>query len=111
GPAFSWFFATDRQRHPPMKPTLLIRVVPTLALLVLASTACADRSADDASAAPTATPPAIDQPAVEDVPPATARQGTQTPPADTGGTMPATGAITFEGFGPARFGDDAEAVR
>lgn len=87
-----------------MKPALPrvrpLLAVPTLALLVLASAACADRRPDDASAAPAATPPAIDQPAVEDV-----------PPADAGGAMPAAGAITFEGFGPAQFGDDAEAVR
>lgn len=89
----------------PMKPALSM-----LALLVVALAACTDRSPDDANMAPATTPPVIDQPA-QDVPPATAPPGTQMPPTDNGGAMPAAGAITFKGFGPAKFGSDAEAVR
>ncbi len=89
--------------------------LPTYALLALALTACADRGADDNSVAPA--PPVLDQPA-EDVPPATVPPGTPMPsdnpmaPRDTDtGAMPAAGTIGFEGFGPARFRADAEAVR
>ncbi len=82
----------------------------TLLVLVLTLTACADRGADDDAAA--LTPPVLDQP-IEDVPPATAPPGTPMPLSEDedSGAMPAEGAITFDGFGPARFGDDAEAVR
>lgn len=88
-----------------MKPAL-----PMLAVLALALGACADRDADDATAPAAA--PVADQP-TDDVPPANAPQPTTPAPASTtaAGAMPAEGTITFAGFGPARFGAGAEAVR
>lgn len=84
--------------------------IPFAAAFVLALSACQERpgtadpdapaAAGDAMDDPAAPPP-LDQPA-EAVPPATA---------DHPGTMPAEGAITFEGFGPAAFGADQEQVR
>lgn len=62
----------------------------------------AEAPAGDAMADPAAPPP-LDNPA-EDVPPATAAD---VPP----GGLPAPGTITWEGFGPAEFGADQEAVR
>jgi hypothetical protein len=49
---------------------------------------------------------ALDQPH-EDIPPATAPAGVTMPLPG----LPAPGSISFAGFGPAAFGDDAEAVR
>lgn len=66
---------------------------------IVASSGCADRGlpAEPAAPATPATPPEA------------------APPRDPGGTLrveaPAAGAITFRGFGPARFGATAEAVR
>jgi len=94
-----------------MKP-----VLPTLGwlALALALVACADRDTEGTAApeprAP-ATAAAVEQPAGE-MPPANPPSGSQPSPAiDAAGPMPATGAIGFEGFGPAPFGADAEAVR
>lgn len=86
-----------------MKPAL-----PMLAVLALALGACADRGADDATAPAVA--PVVDQP-TDDVPPANAPQPTTPASTAAAGAMPAEGTITFAGFGPARFGADAEAVR
>lgn len=86
-------------------------VLPMLALLTAALAACADRGADDSAGAtaPAVEPPALDEPAT-DVPPAPAPQ--PPPVADANaGPLPAPGAISFAGFGPAAFGADAEAVR
>lgn len=87
---------------------------PFAAALVLALSACQERpqtaepAADPAAAGDAmddpAAPPPLDQPE-EDVPPATAAD------AAAAMGMPAEGAITFEGFGPAAFGADQEQVR
>lgn len=86
--------------------------LPTLTLLALALAlvGCTGERPGDTDTTPVVTAPA-DQP-VADVPPATAPPSPApqpTPPAT--GLMPAAGAISFDGFGPAKFGDDAEAVR
>lgn len=87
--------------------------LPLLAFALLALvTACTgerDTAAGDAAI------PALDQPA-EDVPPATVGDIAEDPGATAtapgGGTgMPGPGTIRFDGFGPAAFGADAEAVR
>lgn len=81
---------------------------PVLPILLLAACAigCTDR------AAPPATPAAAEAaPAA----PAAAMPTPATPGPATGGTLrvdaPAPGTITFNGFGPAAFGADAEQVR
>lgn len=84
--------------------------LPTLTLIVLAMAACADRDRDRGADDVTATPPAVSDQPSGDVPPATAPQPTPAP--DAGAEpLPAGGAISFAGFGPAAFGADAEAVR
>ncbi|WP_255516354.1 hypothetical protein [Luteimonas suaedae] len=94
-----------------MKPSIPLAA----AALVLALSACQERpqttdpaadsvASGDAMTDPAAPPP-LDQPE-EDVPPATAADA-----AAATGAMPAEGAITFEGFGPAAFGADQEQVR
>ncbi|WP_407352721.1 hypothetical protein [Luteimonas sp. R10] len=91
-----------------MKPSILFA-----AAFALALSACQERP-QDAAADPAAAgdamedpaaPPPLDQPE-EDVPPATAADA-----AAATGSMPAEGAITFGGFGPAAFGADQEQVR
>ncbi|TWI03027.1 hypothetical protein IP90_02130 [Luteimonas cucumeris] len=80
--------------------------IPVLALLAFALSACtAERAApqDAATTPPQAEP--LDQP-VEDVPPATAPVGE--PPATT---APGPTAATYQGYGQARFGMDADAVK
>ncbi len=78
--------------------------MPMLTLLVMALSACSVQPpttpADKAAA-----PAPADQPA-QDVPPATA----PTSPAPIGPT-PAEGTVSYAGFGPAKFGATAEAVR
>lgn len=81
--------------------------LPLLATLVLAMSACAERSPppSESAAAPSPTPaPAepVDQPS-EDVPPATA-------PAKPVAEASADGA-RYDGYGPARFGMSAEALK
>ncbi|MDH5823031.1 lectin [Luteimonas sp. RD2P54] len=83
------------------------------AALAFALSACADPDpppapatapAGDAMAGDPAAPPPLDQPA--DAVPAVGGAAPAEP-----GAMPAEGAIGFAGFGPARFGADAEQVR
>ncbi|MCD9029295.1 lectin [Luteimonas sp. BDR2-5] len=92
-----------------MKPS-----IPCIALLVLSLSACGERASDPVDPVPgpaadgtalhddPAAPPPLDQPDVA-VPPANA-PGTNIP-------QVVDGVITFEGFGPAGFGADAEQVR
>lgn len=77
------------------------------AALLLALAACGARDDDRAADAPPFDA-GVDQPE-EDVPPATAPPGARFP--DPGLPTPAPGAIGYAGFGPATFGDPAEAVR
>ena len=80
-----------------------------LSLLVLSLAACRGERTPDGESSAAATAP-VDQPA-EDVPPATAPPPANPPPGTAPGPVPAAGAISFSGFGPAKFGDSAEAVR
>ena len=89
----------------------LSRTMPSLLGIVIASSllaACGAPPADGDPQVPSDAPePVADQP-VDHVPPATA------PPEAIGSLrvgLPAEGTITFEGFGPARFGAADEAVR
>lgn len=87
-----------------MRPSLLC--VPFLGILALGLIGCAD-STD----APTAEPPssAASEQVDADVPPATAPA---TPaPVGRDGPTPAAGAISYAGFGPAKFGATQEVVR
>jgi len=84
--------------------------LPTFALLALV--ACADRGTGD-TATPAVAKPVIGQ-AVENTAPESTPPGPQVRPAaqtQGPGPTPAAGAIGFEGFGPAPFGSDEEAVR
>lgn len=86
---------------------------PVLCVLAIALTlgACADRDADDLAPAPTpvdATGVAAAAPQANPSPPP--QPSSSAAPA-SGEAMPAAGAIDFDGFGPAAFGADAEAVR
>lgn len=81
---------------------------PVLPILLLAACAggCADQAAPPAAPAAAEAAPAA---------PAAAMPTPATPGSATGGTLrveaPASGTITFNGFGPAAFGADAEQVR
>jgi hypothetical protein len=83
-------------------------------LLVFASPSCTPAGVDPGTAIdadPSTEPSAgidfeLDQPE-EDIPPATAPAGATIPLPG----LPAPGSITFAGFGPAAFGDEAESVR
>jgi hypothetical protein len=84
--------------------------LPMLTLLVVALSGCSGERADSgADATAVATAPA-DQ-ADDDVPPATAPPAVTPEPTPPAGTAPGDGAISFAGFGPARFGANEEAVR
>jgi hypothetical protein len=89
-----------------MRPSLLC--VPFLGILALGLIGCADRTDAERRAAEPSSSAASEQ-ADADVPPATAPA---TPaPAGMDGPTPAAGAISYAGFGPARFGATQEAVR
>lgn len=89
---------------------MIRKTLPLLALSALLLGGC-DRQATDTSVAPpdpsTDAAPAVDQPQA-DVPPATAAPEAL---ASLRVHTPAEGTISFEGFGPARFGGTAEEVR
>lgn len=83
--------------------------LPMITLLVMGLSACAgERAGEGVDTAPVASAPA-DQPA-DDVPPATAPLPAMPPPGDAT-PAPADGAISYAGFGSARFGANEEAVR
>ncbi len=82
-----------------MKPS-----IPCIALLALALSACGERGSDPVDPVPGT---AVDGTALENdpaAPPLLDHPDADVPPA-------ADGVITFEGFGPARFGADQEQVR
>jgi len=84
------------------------RILPAIAVLALSLAAC-QREAPPAEPLPAASAPAVPaEPA-----PATGEPEITPPPAGMGTNTPQVvdGVITFEGFGPATFGSDAEQVR
>lgn len=84
--------------------------LPMLTLLVVALSGCSGERADDrADTTAVATAPA-DQ-ADDDVPPATAPPVIEPGPTPPAGPAAGDGAISFAGFGPAKFGANEEAVR
>lgn len=76
--------------------------LPMSTLLVVALAACSAQP----PTAPADGAAAVADQSEQDVPPATA----PTPPAPSG-PIAAEGTVSYAGFGPARFGDDAQAVR
>ena len=90
-----------------------MRTLLSMALLAALTTltACGDRTAPAASTAPTAPVPDATAPVTEA--PAAAKPAM--PAGNTSGSLrvdaPAEGTITFQGFGPAKFGATAEEVR
>jgi hypothetical protein len=90
-----------------------MRTLLSMALLAALTTltACGDRTAPAASTAPTAPVPDATAPVAE----APAAATPAMPARNTSGSLrvdaPAEGTITFQGFGPAKFGATAEEVR
>lgn len=82
----------------------------TAAMLAVTLAACDASRTPDAASTPA---PAADQPATttDPAPAATAPSSEVPPAAPATGAMPAEGAISFNGFGPAAFGATEEEVR